>query len=114
MKSLQNDASQTEPSAMSKIQEKSKEQSTPLITTKTEPSNQIQVDVAVFLAARLRELTVEAANLRIAVADLQGEIARLKANKAQIEIDNLDNTYNIKNNTTLQKRQDGTYWKSSH
>ena len=110
MTALQNSSLQTELPAISKHLKESKEQSTPLIAAKTDPSSPIQVNVAVFQAARLREVTVEAANLRILAANLQGEVAQLKANKAQIEIEDLDKMYNIKNDTILQKHHDGTYW----
>ncbi len=71
----------------------------------------VQVDASVFLAARLREVTAEAANLRSLVADLQVELARMKALAAQVEIDRLDQTYNVGSGSILQARSDGTYWR---
>jgi hypothetical protein len=76
-----------------------------------DPNAPTQVDASVFLAARLREVTAEAANLRTLVADLQAELARMKASAAQAEIDRLDQVYNVGSGTILQKREDGTYWR---
>ena len=78
-----------------------------------DPNTPVQVDASVFLAARLREVTAEAANLRMLVADLQSELARMKANEAQIEIDRLDQVYKVGNGTVLQKRDDGTFWRTT-
>jgi len=77
-----------------------------------------QVDRATFLAARLRELLAEAANLRDHNADLLSEVGSLrkensnyKAGLAQAEINGLDEEYDVGKGTILQKRQDGTYWR---
>lgn len=75
------------------------------------PPQPIEVDQAVFLAARLRETLAEAANLRHTVAELQAENARLRANAAQTEINQLEADYNVGSGTVLQKRPDGTYWR---
>ena len=75
------------------------------------PEGPLQVDAAVFLAARLRESISEGANLRQLVADLQTELARLKAKLDQTEIERLDAAYNVGSGTILQARPDGTYWR---
>ena len=82
------------------------------------PAGPVQVDKATFLAARLREVIAEAANLRTANADLLSEVGALrkenanyKANIDQAEIDGLDAEYDVGKGTILQKRKDGTYWR---
>jgi len=75
------------------------------------PEGPTQVDAAVFLAARLREAVTEAANLRTLVAELQTELARLRAQADQAEINRLDSTYNVGAGSILQARPDGTYWR---
>ena len=75
------------------------------------PEGPVQVDAAVFLAARLRESVTEAANLRTLVAELQTELARLRAQADQVEISKLDSTYNVGAGSILQARTDGTYWR---
>jgi len=71
----------------------------------------VQVDRATFLAARLREMLAESANLRDLVADLQKENARFRANEAQSEINSLDQEFNVGQGTILQRRPDGTFWR---
>jgi len=70
-----------------------------------------QVGPEVFLAARLRETMAEAANLRTLVAELQTDLARLRAQMDQSEINALDSTYNVGKGSILQRRPDGTYWR---
>ena len=84
---------------------------TPTASEAPAPDVPIQVDKSVFLAARLREMIAEAANLRSLVAELQKENATLRAQVAQAEIDKLDQEYDVGNGTILQARQDGTYWR---
>ena len=71
----------------------------------------VQVDRAVFLAARLREVIASEANLRDEVANLLKENAQFRAIQAQREIDVLDSEFDVGKGTILQKRPDGTYWR---
>jgi hypothetical protein len=56
-------------------------------------------------------MVAEAANLRTLVAELQTELARVRAQLDQNEIDALDSAYNVGKGSVLQKRPDGTYWR---
>ena len=76
-----------------------------------DPDAPVQVDRAVFLAARLRETLADAANLRNLVAELQKELATMRAGAAQAEIDRLDQDYDVGSGTVLHSRPDGTFWR---
>lgn len=71
----------------------------------------VQVDAAVFLAAQLREVLAEAANLRTLVAELQTVNAQLRAQTTQVRVAQLDEIYKVGSGTILQARPDGTYWR---